>query len=85
MQRLFSGELFLLFCKNSPKYQQNGVLIASDETKTMLKPCATPSVNLPVKSTYSSSTVSKQNLMNKQKIEAATPTIFSAFQFEIVF
>ena len=25
MQRLFSGELFLLFCKKSPKYQNNGV------------------------------------------------------------
>ena len=25
MQRLFSGELFLLFCRKSPKYQNNGV------------------------------------------------------------
>ena len=35
------------------------VCVVSDETKTTLKPCAIPSLNLPVKSTNSSSTLSK--------------------------
>ena len=48
----------------------------------MLKPCAIPSLNLPVKSTYSSNTVSKPResafKITEKKIEAVTPTIPSA-------
>ena len=49
----------------------------------MPKPCAIPLLNLPVKSTYSSSTVSKPKesafkITEKTNIEAATPTIPSA-------
>ena len=40
------------------KYSKS-VFVVSDETKTTLKPCSIPSLNLPVKSSYSSSTVSK--------------------------
>ena len=48
----------------------------------MLKSCAIPSLNLPVKSTYSSSTFFKPResafKITEKKIEAVTPTIPSA-------
>ena len=45
----------------------------------MLKPCAIPSINLPVKSPYLSSTVTKPrestSKITEEKVEAVTPTI----------
>ena len=55
------------------------IYLVSDETKTTLKPCTIQSLSLPVKSTYSSTAVTKPPesafKIAGKKIEAVTPTI----------
>ena len=70
--------------RNSQNIQDLFIYLVSEETKTTLKPCAIPSLNLPVtvKSTYSSSTVTRPKesafKITEKKIEAVTPTIPNA-------
>ena len=68
--------------RNEQNIQDLFIYFVSDETKTTLKPCAMPSLNLPVKSIYSSSTVTKPRewafKITEKKNEAVTPTIPTA-------